>query len=389
MPVGSVARHRPPRRATALIGLILCTAACTSTSPAPAASPEPIDLSAPGFWTGVTHDQYSADSWFDAGSVAAARTVLTDDVQIQNQSLMGWGANSPEPSPGVYDWSSLDARMGLISQTNGTTVLTLCGAPDWMKGGTAGTTDWSLLEVAPTPEHYQDFADLAVAALERYPQVRYVQVWNEMKGFFDASTNTWDVAAYTALYNTVYDAIKAADPTVQVGGPYVVMDSWSSAAVASHPSAISGAWGVLDQRPLDVLTSWLQDAHGADFVVVDGWTGTKDEGVTTDPVTAAQKFAAVDTWLAEQTTLPIWWAELHVSGSDGAATTPEALDAALRAVFTTGARVALLWDPQHDDGETEPWLWTQVSAPGGGLRGPYDSVWKDWSTRSGSPSASP
>jgi hypothetical protein len=74
--------------------------------------------------------------------------------------------------------------MELVKETGGKAMLTLCCSPDWMKGGPAGETDWDKLERAPLPEHYADFAKLAAAAVQRYPQVSRVLVWNELKGFY-------------------------------------------------------------------------------------------------------------------------------------------------------------------------------------------------------------
>jgi hypothetical protein len=268
--------------------------------------------------------------------------------------------------------------MELIRGTGGTAVLTLAAAPDWMKGGAENAFDPATIEVAPLPEHYQDFADLAVAALKRYPFVRYVQVWNELKGFYDASTNDWDIAAYTAMYNKVYSSIRAYDPQIRIGGPYVPMDSWSSADIASHPSSLQGDWGVVDGRALDAITYWLKHKAGADFVTVDGSTATKDHGLVTDPVRAAEKFSAITRWIGDRTSLPIWWAELYVPGADDIAT-PATLEAAFDELRGAGARVALLWDPQHEDGEKWAWLWTDTSKPDGGMPGPFQELWQEWS----------
>ncbi|MGH8906053.1 MAG: hypothetical protein ACRD0K_05975 [Egibacteraceae bacterium] len=246
---------------------------------------------------GVTHGQYSVDPWGNPRANDRAIGVLRAAADLQNQHVMGWGASSPQPSPGRFQWASLDQRIALIRSSAGEPVLTLCCAPDWMKGGEPGVTDWGNLERAPARAHYDDFAALAARAALRYPQVRHFQVWNELKGFWDPARNRWDAAAYTDLYNKVYAAIKAVRPDALVGGPYVTMDSWSHAATASHPSAIAGPWGVLDQRPLDVLEYWLTHARGADFVIVDGGTATRDRGLVTDPFTATAKFQAVNTWL--------------------------------------------------------------------------------------------
>ena len=75
--------------------------------------------------------------------------------------------------------------MQLIADSGVTPVITLCCAPDWMKGGQPGETDWSRLEVAPDPAHFADFAELAADVAKRYPQVKHFIVWNELKGFHD------------------------------------------------------------------------------------------------------------------------------------------------------------------------------------------------------------
>src|SRR5690606_13115952 len=71
--------------------------------------PDPRTLS-----VGVTHSQYSIDEWSHPDAAASARAVLTATASYQNQHIYGWGAGNPEPSPGQFDWSSLDRRMDLI-----------------------------------------------------------------------------------------------------------------------------------------------------------------------------------------------------------------------------------------------------------------------------------
>ncbi len=317
---------------------------------------------------GFTHAQVSIDAAPFPGAAARAASVAARAGRFQNQHLMGWGALNPAPSPAERDWSSLDARIELIRRTGGEPVLTLCCAPDWMKGGQAGSTDWSRLEDAPDPAHEASFASLAAEAVRRYPDVRHVLVWNELKGFYDPVANRWDAARYTRLYNAVFDAVKAVDPGVLVGGPYVVMDSWADAATASHPSGVAGPWGVLDQRSLDVVEYWLAHAHGADFVVVDGATGTRDRGWVTDPFTALDKVAAVNGWLRERTRLPIWWAEWYpIPDGVTAAARPAIVAAGLAAHAAAGTAVVLQWGPQGGAGEPSSGeLWTDVRVAGGG-----------------------
>lgn len=318
---------------------------------------------------GVTHTRYSIDDWGSAPALASAKAVLTATASYQNQHILGWGAENPQPSPGRFDWSSLDRRMKMIRSTRGTPVITLCCAPDWMKGGRPGETNWKRLEVAPRPEHYADFAALAAAVARRYPDVRHFQVWNEMKGFWNAAGNRWDYESYTRLYNLVYDALKAVDSSIAVGGPYVVIDIWANAKNASHPSALAGTCGVVDQRGLDALDYWLRHKHGADFVAVDAGLSTRDQGTITATTTSGELFGALTRWLRQRTSLPIWWSEFHVGRADAAGQqklTARAV-AALLHMADQGAAAALIWEPQGDTGQPHaPALWTSTNGDGGG-----------------------
>src|SRR5690606_22959130 len=260
--------------------LVACSTGSTGTpSAAPEeAPPPPIELEGDWTWTpqpgplelGVTHTQKSLD---ESGSDPEARRrgieILSADAAIwQNHHLMGFGTSNPEPEPGEYDWDTLDQRMRLTEQTGQRTMLTLCCAPDWMKGGEEGETDWDELEEAPLPEHFDDFARLAAEAVTRYPQIERVMVWNELKGFWHDEENRWDYEGYTDLYNRVYRAVKDARPDVQVGGPYVVLISLDPGARDTSPT-VTGPWGAADQRTLDVIDYWLEHNVGADFLAVD------------------------------------------------------------------------------------------------------------------------
>lgn len=344
--------------------LVITAAALASVLAAPLTS-----LAAtPRLEVGITHTRYSADQWRNPAAVARAKQVLRSSVRLQAQALMGWGTTNPEPSDGVYDWRTLDQRLQLIASSGGTPVVTLCCAPDWMKGGLPGTTDWARLEVAPRPEHYDEFADLAVEVAKRHPQLRTFVVWNELKGFHDRRTNTWDIAAYTRLYNTVYAALKAHDPTLRVGGPYVSMALWANVRTMSHPSDLRGRWGVVDDRALRAVTYWLKNARGYDFVAVDGGTKTKDKGLITTDVAATEYFAAVTRWLRARTTAPIWWTEFYPSRGVGASTQRglAVLDAALGHLRSSGASVAMSWEPEGANMDCVTCLWTATSPATGG-----------------------
>lgn len=314
----------------------------------------------PSLGWGLTHTQYSADVG-DPAATERARKALSAESLPQNQHIMGWGADNPEPSPGRYDFAALDSRMDLIRATGGTPVITLCCAPDWMKGGTPGRTDWSQpsLETAPSPEHYDDFAALAATVAQRYPDVRHFIVWNEFKGFFDDSKQRWNYEGYTQLYNQVRQALKTVNKDNLVGGPYLNMDSFEPGST-THASGLKGPWGSVDQRVLDAFDYWNEHKSGADFVVVDGSSYTHHDATPPNEFRATDKFTAVGQWVQERTDLPLWWAEYHVEPNGDRWSEPhrKAVQAAgMIAVVRGGATTGFYWNPQRRGERCAGCLW--------------------------------
>jgi hypothetical protein len=343
----------------------------TAAAPVPTASEPPVAqvaAGAPAGWPswGFTHTQFSADRGARR-ALDSARHALARQPLVQAQAIMGWGADNPEPAPGQFDFRSLDARMDLIRRSAGTPVITLCCAPDWMKGGPAGKTDWSHLEDAPEREHFRDYAALAARVAQRYPDVRYYVVWNEFKGFYNNTLNRWDHEGYTEMYNQVHAALKAVNPDIKVGGPYMAMNSYSP---QRPPSAVTGPWGSIDERALDAVEYWLEHKRGADFIVVDGATISEDEGLVPDPFTAVGKFSAITRWLRERDGgLPVWWAEWYAEpeNSGWSAGQRHAVHAAAMIEFArSGTATALYWNPARPQGQCVGCLWTSTHFGDGG-----------------------
>lgn len=140
---------------------------------------------------GVTYMQYNLTNGGDPASIQRGKDLLRGLVVFHNQHIFGFGAGNIEPKKGIYDWSTLDNRIQLMRDLGATPVITLATAPTWMTDSTwtpgkyANETDWSKIEYAPLPEHVQDFADLCAQVAKRYPDVKYFQVWNEMKGLWE------------------------------------------------------------------------------------------------------------------------------------------------------------------------------------------------------------
>ncbi len=337
-------------------------------SPDPDLPPSPpIDAEEWPGW-GFTHTQHSADVGREA-SIDSVTSALEEPRLVQVQHIMGWGAENPEPSEDDYDFDSLDRRIQFIRDSGGVPVITLCCAPDWMKGGEPGGTDWDRLTEAPLHEHFDDFAELAATVARRYPDVRQFMVWNEFKGFFDDDRNRWDAEAYTDLYNAVYDALKDVDPDIEVGGPY--LDFAGEPADSRDASQdLNGSWGWADQRALDAFEYWLEHKNGADFVVVDGHATAGE----TDEFTALGKFSAVNAWITERTDLPLWWAEWYVEPS-AEGWTPEhevALRvAAMIELARSGADTVLYWNPNPAGTDCATCLWTDTWQVDGGRPLPF------------------
>ncbi|GAA3551786.1 hypothetical protein GCM10022419_035110 [Nonomuraea rosea] len=308
---------------------------------------------------GITHTQFSADNE-PRDVVEQARGVLGRVPMLQNQHIMGWGVGNPEPSPGQYNFRDLDRRLQFMASSRAVPVITLCCAPDWMKGGQAGRTDWSKNHtVAPKREHFDDYAKLAVRVARQYPTVKHYMVWNEFKGFWDPSTNRWDAEGYTEMYNKIYTALKKVNKEIKVGGPYMPIES----NARGGPSELTGPWGTVDQRALDAIAYWIEHKKGADFIVVDGASMTNDKGNTPNDFAAQAKFGAITTWLRQKSDdLPVWWAEWYVEPENSGWTEEKrtAVQAAALMEFAkSGVTTALYWNPQQKDaGECGGCLWS-------------------------------
>jgi hypothetical protein len=224
--------------------------------------------------TGATHMQYSLDPGGNPAALERGRKALARATSYQNQHIMGFGADNPWPNPNLndskdWDWISLDRRVQLMLETNATPVITLCCAPTWMVDpGWRGGTDWSKLEVAPLAAREDAFARLSAEVARRFPKVVYFQVWNQFKGMWNESQNSWDAERYTRLYNKIWKAVKAVRPDAKIGGPYLVLEGSGATRALGYPAD----WYTEDPitpRNRAVLEYWLEHKLGADFIAID------------------------------------------------------------------------------------------------------------------------
>jgi hypothetical protein len=294
---------------------------------------------------GLTYSRSTGDS----SAAQSARQPLLTDVKYHNVHIMGFGADNPEPLPGVYAWQSLDARMSQVRLSGATPVVTLCCAPTWMVDpGWKSGTDWSRLEAAPLPQRVDDFARLAGAVARRYPDVQYFQVWNELKGMWDDQSQNWDYVRYTTLYNKVYDAVKAVNPRARIGGPYL--------SIEGTGSSDSDWWSAkpITDRNRQVLKYWLAQKHGADFIALDRAVADHHDGTVysnSEYFDFTKQFGTVAAQVKAMTNLPIWWSETYFLQSSDVALEAAGNASILYHALRSGASAALLWDP---DVESNP-----------------------------------
>jgi hypothetical protein len=375
------------------------------------------------FAPGITYVDSSLDTQAgnNPSAINAATSLIKQALPLQNTHIMAWGAPDPWPDPNQPEptnWSYLDGRLQLIHNTGGIPVLTLSEAPWWMKGELQADGSTRSLEES---DEWTDIAyssrvldnqmgawlHLVQVAAERYMvapyNVRYFQVWNELKGYYNPATNAYDYTTspgdpsgsnakhgYTYMYNQVYDRLmQVAEslhiPTqdIKVGGPYAVMSTWFSTS-QSQLSDITKAYGTYDQRPLDVVQYWLQHKDGAGFIALDGTNSNKDNVNSTDPFTAAKKFADLTQWLRSldptrypgATTLPVWFSEWYATSYS--TTSNDAYNTAVKTYaliqfLKAGGAVALSWG---SDGSTpsDTSIWTPTSKSGGGQPLPFYHV---------------
>lgn len=427
-------RSKLSKRTTPILLLVLLLHVffiCTAGAAPPPISVH-VDLSTPigtsAFSPGLTHvDTTLTPYGNDTTAVNNVKSLIRGAIPYEATPIMAWGVDDPWPDPSQAEpsnWATLDSRVQLIQETGGIPVLTLGEAPWWMKGQlqAGGTTyqltqadEWSSIAYSSRilDNKMDAWLHLVQRVAERYMappyNVRYFQVWNELKGYYNPMLNNYDYTnssgnpsgpnamhGYTYMYNQVYqrlmsvaDELHIAQASVKIGGPYVVMDTWSTMR-QSNPSSITTAYGTFDQRPLDVIQYWLQHKIGAGFITLDGGNNNKDNINLTDPFTASQKFADVTRWIRSldnsiypgAATLPIWWAEWYAAPYTDTAndTYNNAVKSyAMIELLKAGGAVPFSWGGTGEGTQSSGlWTTTRMNASNRGRALPWYYSYKDF-----------
>ncbi len=266
------------------------------------------------FSFGTTQTHYF---WFmkNQTAVASAKALLQSVSAINNQHIVSFGASNLQSSQGApLDFTSLDARVANLRSLGGECMLTLCSAPGWMLESEPESGYDP--ESRPKEIYFDEYASICAAVAQRYPDVKYFQVWNEFKGFWNAETGWWDDALYLTFYNKIYTAVKAVRPDAYVGGFYM--------SIRGDGSEMFGYQAVDSYDPLDEeadgnlvwksMRYWLQNKAGADFICFDrGLQGWNNNAAFTpeQALDLTQKYEDILTKIRSLTDLPLVMSEFY------------------------------------------------------------------------------
>jgi hypothetical protein len=130
-----------------------------------------------------------------------------------------------EDHRGTYDWSMSDAQYAAMEQYTPRPVMTLLRAPVWARDPTAtcafGAYDTCMYPQAPAYD--ADWEAFVKAAVQRYPDVRGIEIWNEpnLALFWSPAA---DPVRYSTILQEAHDAVRAAGSSAPVitGGLFPV-----------------------------------------------------------------------------------------------------------------------------------------------------------------------
>jgi hypothetical protein len=172
-----------------------------------------------------------------------------------------------EETRGRYNWVHADQVIDHANRQGLTVIARLGFVPEWARP--KETTPLYLDE-----ENFPAFAEFAAQFVDRYRgKVAYVIIWNEPNLSLEWGYTPADAAKYVAMLRTVYPAIKAANPEVQV----------LAGALAPTLAPPGSPDGVNDLHFLQAM----YDAGAADYfdilsIHAYGWSFDADEPAAAD-----------------------------------------------------------------------------------------------------------
>jgi len=185
---------------------------------------------------------------------------------IHNVHVQGFGSVMDDPST-IYSRLQRSRNAGVPNL-----MLTISHAPARFKDGNGNGNpnddddEWDAeARLTDVAGYVAAVKPIIKTSIEDYG-VTWVQIGNEMKGFWSSSKSRWDYESYTnELYNPLYDYIKdeLGYTNVKVVGPYVPFRNRDFGNDVSI-----GGWEI-DSRDIDMADYWFANKHGADAFIYD------------------------------------------------------------------------------------------------------------------------
>ena len=164
--------------------------------------------------------------------------------------LFPWAYVQPR-DPAVFDWRGADMLVAHARQQGLQVIARLDIVPAWARPH--NTSDRLLL-----PAAYPAYARYVAAFATRYPDIQYLQIWNEPNLDLEWGGQTPDPEAYARLLQTVYPVVKQANPRALIvagalsPGPDVPQARLDDLAYTRRVAQAGGQWDV-----------WAVHAYGA------------------------------------------------------------------------------------------------------------------------------
>lgn len=262
-----------------------------------------------------------------------------------------WQDSAVPPDPtlpwGQMPWRHLDDWIDKSRAAGITQIMLTFLAPEWMlTGGVDGSPGWADVDRAfPATAHFADYAELIKRIAQRYGTSCVYSMSNEWKGLWGGnpalpSYNRWRYEDFTTMWNLAWDAMKAAVPGAQFGGPYLgfPQDSGNNIGSLSKNNQLffdappTGQGGHVDSRRLDAINYWLAHTHGYDFYCLDqGYKGSRE----------------IIAWLRSRgMTKDVYWIEFYSGVNTTLADEQIQLAENYRQVAYAGGRCVMLWGPE-------------------------------------------
>jgi len=167
----------------------------------------------------------------------------------------GWPWN--EPSPGVFNWNTVDADLDQADRHGVDFLYDLGGTPPWAAANPSScrTRVANVGICTSPPARLQDWQDYVTAVATRYQgRIKFYELWNEPN-----ARNFWSgsYADMVTLARSAYTIIKAIDPAAQVLTPA------PTGPVGSVNGVVSAS---------DWMAGYLQ-AGGASYADIGAWHG--------------------------------------------------------------------------------------------------------------------